>query len=168
TMRGRNGRQILGRRNQFGQPVGEQVVNGQPVDPQAELDKRRRETVNVSTLQGPTIKSHPWAKMLAGKKPELDPLAKMVPEDFYFVQFRSITKMMDVLDSSDLWSTHLFSQAYREARTQNIGERIKKQLVVETNPLVKPFYDLVAEEVAVTGSDLFVREGSDVTILFRS
>src|SRR5205085_11312865 len=124
----------------------------QPVDP----DKLRRETVTVANLTGPTIKSHPWAKMLAGKTPEIDPLAKMVPEDFYFVQFRSITKMMDVLDSSDLWGMHLANQAYREARTQNIGERLKKQLAVETNPLLKPFYDLVAEEVAVTGSDLFV------------
>jgi hypothetical protein len=136
-------------------------------DTSVELDKRRRETVNVADLTGPTIKGHPWKKMLAGRKPEIDPLARMVPADFYFVQFRSITKMMDLLDSGDLWSTHLFSQAFREARTQQVGERIRRQLAIETNPLLQPFYDLVAEEVAVTGSDLFVREGSDVTVIIR-
>src|SRR4029077_1421932 len=31
----------------------------------------------------------------------------------------------------------------------------------------RPFYDLVVSEAAVTGSDLFLREGSDVTLLFR-
>src|SRR5207253_6779767 len=32
---------------------------------------------------------------------------------------------------------------------------------------LQPFYDLVVGEVAVAGSDLFAREGSDVTLLFR-
>jgi hypothetical protein len=40
--------------------------------------------------------------------------------------------------------------------------------VIETNPALRPFYDLIVEEVAVTGSDLFVAEGSDVTLLFRA
>src|SRR5262249_23011747 len=38
---------------------------------------------------------------------------------------------------------------------------------VETDPVLRPFYDLVVEEVAVTGNDLFFNEGSDVTLLFR-
>ena len=38
---------------------------------------------------------------------------------------------------------------------------------MKTDPLTRPFYDLVVEEVAATGSDLYVREGSDVTLLFR-
>ena len=48
-----------------------------------------------------------------------------------------------------------------------MGEKLKKQLAVETQPLLRPFYNMVVEEAAVTGSDLFVREGSDVTLLFR-
>lgn len=160
TMRGRGSRNGQPDAAPRKVPVGE---NEEPAD----YDKRRRETVDVAGLTGPTIKGHPWVKMLGARKPEIDPLAKMVPDDFYFVQFRSVAKMMDVLEASDLWGTHLANQAYREARTLNVGERLKKQLAVETNPLLKPFYDLVAEEVAVTGSDLFVREGSDVTVIFR-
>jgi hypothetical protein len=48
-----------------------------------------------------------------------------------------------------------------------VGERLKRQLAVETDPRTRPFYDLVVDEVALTGSDPFVREGSDVTLLFR-
>ena len=76
--------------------------------------------------------------------------------------------MLDVLDSGDLWSLHLFNQAQRDARTQQIGERLRRQLAIETNRLLRPFYDTVVEEVAVTGSDLFAAEGSDVTLLFRA
>lgn len=134
----------------------------------AEEARRRAEKVQVSTLTGPTIKSHPWNTMLAGKKPDLGRLAKHVPEDFYLVEFRSLVKLLEVMDQSDLWSTHLFNQSAREARTQLVGERVKKQLAIETTKILRPFYDTVVEEVGVTGSDLYFREGSDVTLLFRS
>jgi hypothetical protein len=64
--------------------------------------------------------------------------------------------------------THVFNQLEREARTQPTGESLKKQLALETNQLLWPVYDLVVEEVAVTGSDPFLRECSDVTLLFRA
>lgn len=152
-------------------------VKGRPATPeeaqriaqaQREAEERQRNRqVEVASLTGPTIKSHPWKQMLAGKQPKISPLAKCVPGDFYFVEFRSVSKMLDVLDANDLWGMHLFNQATQEARTQQVGERLKTQLAVETNKLLRPFYDLVVEEAAVTGSDLFVAEGSDVTILFR-
>ena len=70
-------------------------------------------------------------------------------------------------DHGDLWGAHLFSQSQHEARTQLVGDRLKRQLALETSGLLKPFYDLVVEDVGATGSDLFLREGSDVTVLFR-
>jgi hypothetical protein len=128
---------------------------------------RAREVIDVVKLSGPTIKSHPWKTMLGDKDPAIGPLAKMVPEDNYLVEFRSLVKLLDLVDTGDLWNSHLLSQASREARTQLIGERVRQQLAVETNRLIRPLYDTVVEEVAVTGSDLYLGEGSDVTLLFR-
>jgi hypothetical protein len=133
----------------------------------AALELRRRQVVTVASLAGPAVKSHPWAKMLAGKRPEISPLARCVPEDFYFMEFHSLAKLLDAIDISDLWGTHLFDQTFQEARTHEVGERVKRQLALESDPLARPFYDQVVEEVAVAGSDLFLREGSDVTMLFR-
>jgi hypothetical protein len=130
-------------------------------------EKRKTEIVDVARLEGPEVKSHPWKKMLAGKKPELSPLAKFVPVDCYFVEFHSLGKMLEAMDLVDQWGTHLANQAIREARTQRIGDRLREQLVLEVDPKLRPFYDLAVEDVAVTGSDLFLREGSDVTLLFR-
>jgi hypothetical protein len=134
---------------------------------EAQRKLRAQNAVPVAGLTGPTIKSHPWAKMLAGRKPEVSPLARLVPEDFYLVEFRSLGKLLEAADAGDLWGTHLFNQARREARTHDVSGRLKRQLALETSPLLRPFYDLVVEEVAVTGSDLFLREGSDVTLIFR-
>ncbi|HEX8141645.1 MAG TPA: hypothetical protein VF553_03560 [Pyrinomonadaceae bacterium] len=142
------------------------VLAGQ-AQQQRRSQQPQRRTVAVSSLVGPTIKSHPWEQMLAGRKPDISPLAQYVPEDFYLVEFRSLSKLLQALDTSDLWGTHLFNQAYREARTQQVGERIKRQLALQTEPALRPFYDLVVKEVAVTGSDPFAREGSDVTIIFQ-
>jgi hypothetical protein len=151
-------------------PAAPEVARAEPEvrQPLVVDERRKNEKVKVSSLRGPTIKSHPWTQMLAGRKPEVGSLSKCVPEDFYFVEFRSLSKLMEVMDQSDLWGTHLFSQAAQEARTQLVGDRLKKQLAVETNNLLRPFYDVVVDEVAVTGSDLYVREGSDVTLLFRN
>ena len=123
--------------------------------------------VGVETLKGPEVKSHPWSEMLAGRKPQISPLAMLVPEDFYYAGFRSLNNLIDAMEVSDLWGTHLFNQAIHEARTQDTGTRIKQQLVLETNPLLRPIYDMVVEEVAVVGSDLYLREGSDVTLIFK-
>jgi hypothetical protein len=128
---------------------------------------RSREIIDIVKLSGPTIKSHPWKTMLGDKDPEVPPLAKMVPEDNYLVEFRSLVKLLDLLDTGDLWNSHLFSQTNRDARTQLVGERLRQQLAIETNRLIRPLYDTIVEEVAVTGSDLYLGEGSDVTLLFR-
>lgn len=126
-----------------------------------------RGPVKIASLTGPTIKSHPWERLLAGRKPAISSLARCVPEDFYWIEFRSLAKLLDAMEISDLWGTHLFDQATRDARTQAVSARLKQQLAVETDPLLRPFYDLSVHEVAATGSDLYLREGSDVTLLFR-
>ena len=123
--------------------------------------------VDLANLKGPTIKSHPWAQMLAGRKPRIAALARMVPADQYYVQCRSLTKMLEFMDVSDLWATHLFNQAAHDATSSRVNERMQEQLAVHTEPLMRPFYDFVVDQVAITGSDLYLREGSDVTLLFQ-
>jgi hypothetical protein len=105
--------------------------------------------------------------MLAGRNPQVSALSRCVPEDFYLVEFRSVNKLVDASEQADQWSTHVFNQAVQEAQTQLVDKRLREQLAVEVNPLLKPFYDSVVSEVALTGSDLFLRVGSDVALLFQ-
>jgi hypothetical protein len=143
-------------------------ARNQPRLPDDELrEKRKKEIVDIAKIAGPTIKSHPWEKMLGDKKPDIEPLAKMVPDDYFFVEFRSVSKLLELADSGDLWTMHLSHQASKDARSQQIGERLRKQLVIESNKVLRPLYDTVVEDVALTGSDLFFGEGSDVTMIFR-
>ena len=138
----------------------------------APVADRSRETVSIADLTGPKVKSHPWGKMLAAQTVakrtlEISELAKCVPEDQYFVRFGSVDKLLEATEGGDLWGAHLFSQVTRSARTHRTTARLKTQLAVKTDPLTRPFYDMVVDEVALTGSDLYIPMGSDVTLLFR-
>ncbi len=128
--------------------------------------------VSITDLAGPEIESHPWGKMLAaqsiaGKVPEISPLALCVPADRFFVHSQSLTKLLELADAGDLWGAHLFNQVAKSAQTHDTSGRLKQQLAVRTDPLSRPFYDMVVADVALTGSDLYFREGTDVTVLFR-
>ena len=122
--------------------------------------------VPFEKLQGPTIKSHPWEKMLGDEQPEVSPITRFIPSNQYLVQARSLTKLLDLVEVGDLWSMHLFNQAVQDATSSNVGDRLREQLAVRTDPFSKPFYDMVVDQVAITGSDLYLREGSDVTVIF--
>jgi hypothetical protein len=156
------------RRGRPPRPVAEPVVPGQPAPPEDPAKaKRRAERVAVNSLTGPTVQSHPWAKMLGGKNPDVGPLARCVPEDFYLVEFRSVAKLMETVALGDLWGDHVFTQALGEARSRVTVARLKRQLGLGA---IKPeaLDALGVEGVAVTGSDLYVAEGSDVTLIVRT
>src|SRR5262245_59576407 len=91
----------------------------------------------------------------ATDNPRVGRLSRCVPEDSYYVEFRSLPRLLDVLDVTGLWGKHLFSQGLQDARTSDVPPRIQTQLALEVSPTLKPFLDLVVEEVAVTGSDLY-------------
>jgi hypothetical protein len=129
--------------------------------------KPSMEDVDVSTLQGPTVTSHPWKEMLGSHEPKLSPLSGMVPEDFYLVEFRSVSKLLSILESGDLWAVHLFQQVAHDATSYDGAGRIRRQLAIETTRLLRPFYDRFVDEIGACGSDLYLREGSDMTLLFR-
>jgi hypothetical protein len=129
--------------------------------------KARKTQVRLADLQGPWIKSHPWKKLLAGKKPDVSFLSRCVPDDFYLAEFTSLSRMLQFLETSEQWGTYLYQQGAQDARTSGLRERYLKQLALESSDLLRPFYDVVVEEVGVTGSDPFFTEGTDVTLLFR-
>lgn len=136
---------------------------GSPV-PEADAGNRQ---ILVGSLEGPTIKSHPWAEMLAGKNPSVSRLAMAVPADSFFIKAKRTSQLLEIKELGDLWAKHLITQATRHSRSQLFAERMIAQLALDANDPLRPLYDSAAGEVALTGSDLFFREGTDLTLLFE-
>jgi len=78
------------------------TMRGGEEDSEAKLNDPSKNTVDVADLEGPTVKSHPWGEMLAAQqiagKPKVSALSLCVPDDQYFVRFRTLSKLLDAVD----------------------------------------------------------------------
>lgn len=131
--------------------------------PRVDLER----TIDISKVPGITIAEHPWKKMMAGKKPAAEPLAKLVPHDNYYIRFKDFTKFTEFQDFFEEWGTPA-GRAYEvQSREYGLKQRYEKQLCLKSTWLGRKFGSILVKNVAITGSDPFLREGSDVTVLFH-
>jgi hypothetical protein len=130
-------------------------------------DKTEQRTIDIAKLPGIDIAEHPWAKMMAGQKPAPEPLAKLVPHDNYYVHFKSIVKFLETGDLMDQWGSSLSRALEVNSRDYQVKERLEQQLCLKSTQLVRVFGPAVVKSLALTGSDPYVREGSDLAIIFH-
>jgi hypothetical protein len=129
-------------------------------------------TVHVSALQPPQIRSLDYEALLAKKReegvePQLHELAKFVPQDQYFLHVQSMHTAGELIDLSQEWGESLLRLFTVNARDHRLQEKYEDQLCVRRDALTRLFADEIVSEAAVTGSDFFVAEGTDMTLLFQ-
>ena len=124
-------------------------------------------TIATGSLQGPTVQSHPWEEMLAGQKPELSELAQYVPDDQLYVHFASVGKLLDMRSLLNDYGTYVTSQINARALSTDSIDRLQDQLALQVSNLLRPVYDAAIAELAITSSDLFFMQGTDVTLVFK-
>jgi hypothetical protein len=138
------------------------------LQPNGKSEKPRAErSVDLSEVRGVKVPEQPWGQLLEGKKPEVEPLARLVPADNYYVHFKSIRKFLEFGDLLDLWGTSVLRVYEMKSRDCRLRQRYERQLCLKSTALGKVLGPAVVKSVAVTGSDPFVREGTDVAILFQ-
>ena len=129
-----------------------------------------REPANIPivSLKGPELAVHPWKTMLARVgAPAPEPLASNVPAEFYYVRSTDLPSLYRVLDQVDAWGTPaatVLDGAYEE---RGLASRYETALALKRGPLTRLLGSAVVGEVAVVGSDPYVKEGSDVTVLLQ-
>jgi hypothetical protein len=123
--------------------------------------------IDISKVQGIDIAEHPWERMMAGQAPDPEPLARLVPHDNYFVHFQSFAKYVEARDFLDEWGTAANRVAAVRGRDDPLKERYEKQLCLKTTLIGRTLGPLVIRGVAMTGSDPYLREGSDLALVFQ-
>lgn len=139
-----------------------QLERGLPTSPEAEP------TVALDSLPGITVRPIDWAPFLAPGETKLDPLAALVPADqhaLFFASFPSFVAALDEAGRLGEFGLAAFEARSSDARTR---ERTERQLGLELGELARTFGPLVVESVALTGSDPYLRTGSDLALLFRA
>jgi hypothetical protein len=128
---------------------------------------RGERTMLVKDIAGVGVKSHPFDEMRGGKPPVDSGLARLVPEDFYYLRFENIAKLLELLDLHDQWGTSLLRLATPVGTDYRVRERVHRQLCLPATLLTRILGPNVISEMALVGSDPYLQEGSDLSVLFR-
>jgi hypothetical protein len=128
--------------------------------------------IHISQLHPPELRSPPYAELLAqkqkqGLQPKVHEMATLVPEDQYFLHFQSMAAAGELFDLTTDWGDSLLRLFTISAQDNRVQQKLEDQLCLRRGPLSRLFADGVVAEMAVTGSDFFVVEGTDITLLLR-
>ena len=130
---------------------------------------RSNETmVDLAGIDGIKITPMDWKPLLAGLKPDTDPLAASIPADQHALFFPSFQAMMSVMDEADTNGTPLVQMIEPRSEDMDTCHRYQKQLCLGLTELSRRIGPQVVEAIAVTGSDPYLRMGTDVGVLFQT
>jgi hypothetical protein len=131
---------------------------------------KQRRTVPIAQVPAPALARHPWAAMSQklGKATPSEPLAAAVPAEFYFVRAGSFGAFSDLLAFMQEFggpAADLLDGARTERGTL---PRYLTELGLETSELSRVLGPEVVRDFALVGSDPYVHEGTDLTLVFRT
>ncbi len=130
-------------------------------------------SMHISQLSPPALKSLPYKELLEKKRtaekiePQVADVSALVPADQYLLQVNSMRSLGELLDLSTQWGGSLLRLCTVHAIDQRLEQKLEDQLCLRRDVLTRLFGDAVIGELAVTGADPFVNEGTDVTMIFR-
>jgi hypothetical protein len=128
---------------------------------------RGQRTIDIWTVPGIEIAEHPWEKMMAGKKPAPEPFARLVPRDNYYVHFKSFAKFLELSELLDQWGTNAIRAYEMNSRDYDLKERYERQLCLKSTQLGKRLGPALIRGMVLTGNDPYLREGSDLAVIFH-
>lgn len=172
------GREETARRRRFNRLPDEQLYNittgALAVQESLQLDRmtntdrdRGERTIRIQDIAAVGIKSHPFDKMRGEAEPRHSELARLVPEDHYYARFASVGKLLDLLDFAERWGGSLMRLAQPIGTDYGTRARALEQLCLSDDVLTRMLGPAVVHELALSGSDPYLRDGSDITLLFR-
>ena len=121
----------------------------------------------LASIEGVTIRSHPWTEMLAGRDPSSAPIERFLPLDQYAFEARSFSALLELADWMDAYGTPLVEWTEERADDSGVKARIERQLCLPASAVARKLGPLVIGRVAATGGDPFLREGADLTLVFE-
>jgi hypothetical protein len=124
--------------------------------------------VAITNLTGITVREMDWKSLLQEPKPALDPLAAHIPYDQHALFFPSFEAMTRWIDEADQDGTPVLQMYEPRAEDANSRGRYQKQLCLELNELSRLLGPKLIASVAFTGSDPYLRTGTDVGILYET
>jgi hypothetical protein len=125
----------------------------------------------IAELRGPALDDHPFPAMQAqlpqpgAGAPE--PLAAAAPADFWYARVDGIPRFYRLLDEADAWITPVAHILQQNPEDRRLAETYQAQLGLVRSELARILGPAVVGQIALVGSDPYIRQGSDLTVLFQ-
>jgi hypothetical protein len=131
--------------------------------------KKERASVPLGDVQPPNLARHPWPALASalGKPAPDEPLARAVPAEFYLLRARDFGKFLDLLATVESFGEPAADLLDDHPEARDTFARYETELALERSELTRAFGPDVVTELALTGSDPYVHEGTDITVIFR-
>lgn len=139
-----------------------------------ELISERRfdigDPVPLENLGAPDLPSMDFTERLIkekgeGYEPAIDDEARFIPHDWAYLRFRSGKDLLDFLDQAEAWTNHFLNFYGRGASDGDMLFRPFNRLGLPDPRMARPLYKLLPGPLVICMSDLFIREGNDVTVV---
>ena len=130
-------------------------------------------TIHISQVPEPKINSLDYEALLEqkamdGLMPKPHAVAEFVPEDQYLLQLNSFAGADDLHAAFEQWVEPLTRLLREDARDHHLWEKYQSQLLITFDDLEPLFQNGDVENLSITGSDFFVAEGTDITVLLKT
>ncbi len=106
--------------------------------------------------------------MMGNKKPDPEPLATLIPADNYYVRFRSLEQLNNFGELIDQWGNNLLHAFDYKTRDYGLRQRYERQLGLPPGDALKQFSSDKIKGIAITGSDPYLRDGTDIAVIFQT
>jgi hypothetical protein len=124
--------------------------------------------VNLSTLQGITVRDFDWKPLVKQLKPQRDPLARLIPADQHAVFIPSFDAASRLAEEFRNQGSVVLELAQPRSEDTGILARYEYQLGLSLDAASRLFGPLLIQSLAVTGSDPFFPMGTDLAVLFQT
>ena len=125
-------------------------------------------TIPIAQLPPLAPSEVPWPKLLAGKQVPVEPAAKLVPADQYYVRVSNVGALTELIGRLGTLVGPITGFLANSDRDSQWFSRYQRELALPTGneQLGKVLGPLVVRELLITGSDLNWPGGADLTMLF--
>ena len=148
---------------------------GRAISENLQLDRELRlssdeqnRTIPVSSISGITIEEIPWKQWMKTEKPQLDPIASILPHDQHAVIFSSYASLLEVMDEATTRGTPLLRLSEERAESARSKEKYSQQLCLPVDKVSRMLGPKLISSVAITGSDPFIRTGTSLAVIFEA
>ncbi|MDV6029620.1 MAG: hypothetical protein F9B45_05845 [Phycisphaera sp. RhM] len=131
-------------------------------------------TRHISEISPPRIRSLDYEELLKQRLDkekdvtvQVHEISKLVPSDQYFLHFNSFASLGEAVDLATQWGDDLVRLSKLTAQDNRLVAKLEEQLGISRSGMEELFAQSVATEVAVTGSDPYLLDGTDVTVIIR-